>query len=132
MPKTSFGTSTAHKLAMLRNLTDQLVQHERIETTLPRAKELKRWADRVVTFAKDGSKPAKQRAHAHMRTPAAVDKLFTQLAQRYSDRAGGYTRVLHTRFRLKDNARMALVEYVDRPVSHTRSFSKCLVSFFRR
>ena len=101
---------------MLRTLTDQLVQHERIETTCARARELRRWAEHAVTLGKRGSSSARERASALTRTRPALDKLFGALAERYAARPGGYTRVLHSRFRLKDSARMALIEYVDRPV----------------
>lgn len=97
----------------------QLIRHERIETTLPKAKELRRLADKAVTLGKDGSLAARRRAagllHASPGTTAEVSKLFGELAARYAGRQGGYTRVLASRLRPGDGARLGVVEFVDRP-----------------
>eukprot|EP00892_Ulva_mutabilis_P011486 jgi/Ulvmu1/870/UM100_0023.1 len=100
---------------MLKNMVTQLIQHERIETTLPKAKELSRYADSCVTLAKKGTAQARIKASAIVRTEKDQHKLFTLLRQRYQDRAGGYTRVIKTRSRLGDAAPMAIIEFVDRP-----------------
>uniref|UniRef100_K3X3S5 Large ribosomal subunit protein bL17c n=1 Tax=Globisporangium ultimum (strain ATCC 200006 / CBS 805.95 / DAOM BR144) TaxID=431595 RepID=K3X3S5_GLOUD len=107
--------TSAHRWAMLRTMTDQLVTHERIRTTLPKAKELRRVADQVVTLAKQGDEVAKKRAQAILRTPEAVDKLFDVFGKRYEARQGGYTRILKADFRQGDGAEMAVIEYIDRP-----------------
>jgi large subunit ribosomal protein L17 len=96
-------------------MVSQLIQHERIETTLPKAKELRRLADKVVTLGKDGSLAARRRAAAVVRGDGVLQKLFGELAERYKGRDGGYTRVLRTRQRPNDAAQMAFIEYVDRP-----------------
>lgn len=100
---------------MLRTMVGQLLRHERIETTLPRAKELRRLADQVVTIGKEGDLHARRKAAKIVREDDMIHKLFTTMAQRYKDRAGGYTRVLHTGHRPQDTAKMAVIEYVDRP-----------------
>ena len=89
--------------------------HERIETTLPKAKELRRLADKVVTLGKAGSLYARRRAAGIVRGDGVLQKLFGELAERYKDRDGGYCRVLRTRRRANDAAQMAFIEYVDRP-----------------
>ncbi|TMW69715.1 hypothetical protein Poli38472_001871 [Pythium oligandrum] len=107
--------TSAHRWAMFRTQVTQLIEHERIRTTLPKAKELRRVADQVVTLAKQGDLSARKRAEGILRTPAAVDKLFNEFAPRYAAREGGYTRVLKADFRKGDGAEMAVIEYVDRP-----------------
>lgn len=93
-------------------MVSSLVIHERIETTLPKAKELKRLADRMVTLGKQGTLAARRRAIAIMRDKHAVEHLFGELAARFADRKGGYTRVLKLGFRHGDNAPMAMIEYL--------------------
>jgi large subunit ribosomal protein L17 len=97
----------------------QLIRHERMETTLPKAKELRRLADKAVTLGKAGDLPARRAAasllHSSAGTSAEVAKLFGELAARYAGREGGYTRVLASRLRPGDNARLAVIEFVDRP-----------------
>ena len=88
------GKDASHRWAMIRTMVTQLIEHERIQTTVAKAKELRRVADRVVTFAKEGSLRARRKAAAVVRTDAAVNKLFTELAERYKERPGGFTRVL--------------------------------------
>lgn len=99
---------------MLRTMVSQLVKHERIETTVAKAKEVRRKADQMVQLGKDGTLDSARRASAFVRGDDAVHKLFTELAYRYKDRAGGYTRLLRTRIRIGDAAPMAYIEFVDR------------------
>ena len=108
------GKDASHRWAMMRTMVTQLIEHERIQTTVAKAKELRRVADRVVTFAKEGSLRARRKAAAVVRTDAAVNKLFTELAERYKERPGGFTRVLQIGQRKSDSAAMAYIEYVDR------------------
>jgi len=97
---------------MFRNMVTSLIQLERLTTTLPKAKELRRLADRMVTLAKNGSLHARRQAASVVRSKAAVKKLFTELGPRFSGRKGGYTRVLRLPFRKGDGADMALIEYI--------------------
>jgi large subunit ribosomal protein L17 len=110
------GRTTSHKWAMLRNMVTSLIKHERIETTLPKAKELRHLADKVIGYGKDGSISSRQRADRIIREKPMLTKLFEILGPRYQDRDGGYTRVMKlSRTRQGDNAPMAVIEYVDRP-----------------
>jgi large subunit ribosomal protein L17 len=104
----------AHRVALLRNLVTSLLDHEQIETTDPRAKELKRVADRMITLGKRGDLHARRQASAVIRDRAVVTKLFDDLAERYADRPGGYTRVLKSRLRVGDAAPLSIIELVDR------------------
>jgi len=105
-----------HKWAMLRNMVTSLIKHERIQTTLPKAKELKYLADQVVGWGKDGSLHARRQADAILREKPVLTKLIEVLGPRYADRDGGYTRILKlSQNRVGDNAKMAVIEYVDRP-----------------
>eukprot|EP00884_Botryococcus_braunii_P014648 jgi/Botrbrau1/23184/Bobra.0041s0034.2 len=108
------GRKPSHRWSMLRTLASQLLQHERIETTLATAKELRRVADHVVTLGKQGNLSARQQAAAIIRGEDNLHKLFTSIADRYRDREGGYTRILQTRRRASDSAQMAYIEYIDR------------------
>ncbi len=110
--KTRLSRSTSHRQAMMRNLVTSLVEHERVETTLAKAKQLRGLADRMVTLGKEGSLHARRRALAVLRTKDSVSKIFSELATRFRDRAGGYTRILKLGFRNGDNAPMAIVEYL--------------------
>lgn len=103
-----------HRKAMFANMVSSLIEHEQIKTTLPKAKELKRIADRIITLGKRGDLNSRRIAQSELRQDAAVAKLFATLAPRYKDRAGGYTRVLKAGFRYGDAAPMAIVELVDR------------------
>uniref|UniRef100_A0A7S2TEI7 50S ribosomal protein L17 n=1 Tax=Lotharella oceanica TaxID=641309 RepID=A0A7S2TEI7_9EUKA len=105
----------AHLKSLMRTQVTQLIKHERIETTLAKAKLLKRFADKMVTLGKKGKKRHYIQASSFVREPEMVDKLFTEFAERYRERDGGYTRVLRTRRRKGDNAQMAYIEYIDRP-----------------
>ncbi|WIA19094.1 hypothetical protein OEZ85_003743 [Tetradesmus obliquus] len=100
---------------MLRTMVTQLLEHERIQTTLPKAKELRKVADRVVTYAKKGNKTGAVLAGAVVRTERELHKLMTVMAERYKQRQGGYTRVVQLGRRQHDAAPMAYIEYVDRP-----------------
>jgi large subunit ribosomal protein L17 len=106
-------TST-HRKSMFANMTTSLLKHEQIKTTLPKAKELKRFADKVITLGKQGSLHARRQAAAVVRDDEVLRKLFDTLAERYKDRAGGYTRVLRAGYRYGDNAPLAIIELVDR------------------
>lgn len=107
--------TTSHRLAMLRNLANSLLRHEVIVTTLPKAKELRRVAEPLITLGKKDSLANRRLAFNRTRDREIVVKLFGELGQRYATRPGGYVRVLHYGFRHGDNAPLALVELVDRP-----------------
>lgn len=103
-----------HRSALLSSLASALIKHEQIATTLPKAKELRRVADRLITLAKRGDLHARRQAFARIRDEDMVSKLFETLGPRYADRPGGYTRVLKAGFRYGDSAPMAVIELVDR------------------
>ncbi len=111
------GRVAAHRDAMLKNMAADLLRHERIETTLPNAKALRPFAEKMVTLGKKGDLHARRRALSTLQDKAVVHKLFTDLADRYKDREGGYVRILKLGFRRGDNAPLALVELVDTPVT---------------
>jgi len=106
-------TST-HRRAMMANMAASLIEHEQIVTTLPKAKELKPFMDKLVTLAKKGDLHSRRRAISQIRNKDAVKKLFDVFADRYKDRQGGYTRVLKAGYRHGDNAPVAVIELVDR------------------
>jgi len=106
--------TASHRAALLSSLAAALIKHEQIVTTLPKAKELRRVADRLVTLAKRGNLHARRLAFARLRDEALVAKLFGTLGPRYAERPGGYTRVLKAGFRYGDAAPMAVIELVDR------------------
>jgi large subunit ribosomal protein L17 len=108
------GVTTSHRFAMFRNMAHALIKHEQITTTLPKAKELRPVAEKLITLGKRGGLHARRQAHAQLRDDKMVDKLFTALAERYKDRKGGYTRVLKAGTRHGDAASMAVIELVDR------------------
>ena len=112
-----FNRTSAHRAAMFRNMVNSLVEHELIKTTLPKAKELRRYAEPLITLAKEDSVANRRLAFDRLRSKEAVGKLFTVLGPRYQGRPGGYLRVLKAGFRAGDNAPMAYVELVDRPVA---------------
>jgi large subunit ribosomal protein L17 len=107
--------TSAHRLAMLRNMSNSLLRFERIKTTVPKAKELRRVVEPLITLAKESSVANKRLAFNRLRDRDMVVKLFNELGPRYKERPGGYTRILKFGFRAGDNAPMALVELVDRP-----------------
>jgi len=108
--------TSAHRRAMFRNMTASLVEHELIKTTLPKAKELRRVAEPLITLAKTDSVSNRRLAFSRLRDKAAVGKLFGELGPRYESRPGGYLRVLKCGYRTGDKAPMAYVELVDRPI----------------
>ncbi|WP_297792988.1 50S ribosomal protein L17 [uncultured Marinobacter sp.] len=111
-----FSRTSAHRKAMFRNMTASLVEHELIKTTLPKAKELRRVAEPLITLSKNDSVANRRLAFSRLRNDAAVAKLFDELGPRYSERPGGYLRILKCGFRAGDNAPMAFVELVGRPL----------------
>jgi len=106
--------TSSHRKAMFSNMAVSLLTHEQIKTTLPKAKELRRIADKMITLGKRGTLHTRRQAFSYLRDDAAVSKLFAALAERYKERGGGYTRVLKAGFRYGDNAPMAVIELVDR------------------
>ena len=111
------GVTGTHRLAMFRNLAHALLKHEQITTTLPKAKELRPVAEKLITLGKRGGLHARRLAYAKLRDDVVVSKLFTTLADRYRGRAGGYTRVLKAGVRYGDAADMAVIELVDRDLA---------------
>ena len=109
-----FNRTSAHRKAMFRNMTASLVEHELIKTTLPKAKELRRVAEPLITLSKNDSVANRRLAFSRLRDDAAVAKLFDELGPRYNERPGGYLRILKCGFRAGDNAPMAFVELVGR------------------
>jgi large subunit ribosomal protein L17 len=107
--------TSSHRLAMLRNMTVSLLRHEVIKTTLPKAKELRRVAEPILTLGKKPSLANRRLAFDRLRDREMVSKLFDELGPRYASRNGGYSRILKFGFRKGDNAPMALVELLDRP-----------------
>ena len=105
-----------HRKAMFSNMVCSLIEHEQIKTTLPKAKELKRIADKYVSIGKKGNLHSRRIAYSRLKQDAAVKKLFDTLAPRYKDRNGGYTRVIRAGFRYGDMAPMAVIEFVERNV----------------
>jgi len=108
------GRTSSHRDALLKNLVQELIRHEQIRTTLPKAKEARKLAEKMITFGKRGTLHARRHAHRTVRDNALLEKLFSELAPRYKARPGGYTRVLKAGFRPGDAAPMAVLELVDR------------------
>ena len=117
----TLGRKSDHRKAMYRNMAASLFTHEAIKTTLPKAKELRRVAEPLITLAKKDSVANRRLAFSRLRDKDTVTKLFEQLGPRYEQRPGGYLRVLKAGYRAGDNATMALVELVDRPVADDES-----------
>src|SRR5690606_29740065 len=111
-----FNRTSSHRKAMFRNMTASLVEHELIKTTLPKAKELRRYIEPLITLAKQDSVANRRLAFDRLRDKVAVGKLFSELGPRYQARPGGYLRILKCGLRAGDSAPMAYVELVDRPV----------------
>ena len=107
--------TSSHRLAMLRNMSNSLLQHEVIKTTLPKAKELRRVVEPLITLGKKDNVANRRLAFDRLRDREMVTKLFTELGPRFATRPGGYLRILKFGFRVGDNAPMALVELLDRP-----------------
>ena len=117
MAHRKFSMTKSQRRALFSNLTNALLTHEQIKITLPRAKELRTFADNMITFAKKGDLNSRRLALAFLRDNEVVSKLFSTLAERYKNRNGGYTRVLKAGLRYGDCAPMAIVELVDRDVN---------------
>ncbi len=111
------GRTASHRTAMFANMAASLIKHEQIVTTLPKAKELRPFVEKLVTLAKRGDLHARRLAASRIRDDDQVRKLFDTLGPRYAERQGGYIRVLKAGFRHGDNAPMAVIEFVDRDVS---------------
>ena len=110
------SVTSSHRLAMFRNMAHALLKHEQITTTLPKAKELRPVAEKLITLGKKGGFANKRLAYAELRDDVIVGKLFSTLADRYKGRTGGYTRVLRAGVRYGDCANMAIIELIDRDV----------------
>ena len=106
------GRTAAHRKAMLRNMVTSLFEHERIVTTVPKAKEARRVADKMITLAKRGDLHARRQAHSYIQSKDVVAKLFDEIQEQYGDRQGGYTRIIRTGIRQGDAAQMAILELV--------------------
>lgn len=109
--------TSSHRKALFKNMANSLIEHEQIKTTLPKAKEIKRFVEKLITFGKKGGLANKQRVFSVLQNETNVNKLFNVLAKRYAERSGGYTRVMKCGFRYGDSAPMAIVEFVDRDES---------------
>ena len=110
----SFSRKSAHRKAMFENLAAALIKHEQITTTLPKAKDLRPFVERLITVGKRGGLAGRRRAIAALQDTALAEKLMTTLAQRYAARAGGYTRIVKSGYRYGDDAAMAVIELIDR------------------
>ncbi len=110
------GRNSSHRQAMFKNMSASLLRHEVIRTTLPKAKELRRVAEPLITLAKEDSVAKRRLAFSRLRDKEVVGKLFDELGPRYKERPGGYVRILKCGFRPGDKAPMAIVELVDRPL----------------
>ena len=111
------GVTASHRQAMFKNMAQALIKHEQITTTLPKAKELRPVAEKLITLGKRGGLHARRQAMSQLQDEATVSKLFTTLADRYKARAGGYARVLKAGLRYGDMATMAVIELVDRDIA---------------
>lgn len=112
--KRKLNRTSSHRKAMLANMATALIKHEQIVTTLPKAKELRPYTEKLITLAKKGGVANKRRAIAQMSDKQQVAKMFDTLAERYSSREGGYCRIMKAGFRYGDNAPLAVIELVDR------------------
>src|SRR3954451_2786628 len=111
------GRTSSHRTAMFRNMAAALIKHEQITTTLPKAKELRPYVEKLVTLAKKGGLPNRRLAHARLLDDAQLVKLLDVIGPRYASRAGGYTRVIKAGIRASDASPMAIIEFVDRDIS---------------
>ena len=111
------GRTSSHRIAMFRNMAAALIKHEQITTTLPKAKELRPYVEKLVTLAKKGGLSNRRLAHARMMDDVQLVKLFDVIGPRYADRNGGYIRVVKAGIRMSDAAQIAIIEFVDRDVS---------------
>lgn len=117
----TLGRTPSHRAALMKNMACSLIRHEAIETTLPKAKELRRVADKLVTMGKKGDIAARRRAFDLLRDRDMVKKLFDVISPRFVERNGGYTRIVRTRIRLGDGAVMAMIEYLDRTIAEDQA-----------
>ncbi len=108
--------TSAHRTAMFRNMAAALIKHEQIKTTLPKAKEIRPYVEKLITLAKKGGLSNRRLAHARLLDDAQLIKLFDVIAERYKDRNGGYTRVIKAGIRASDAVQMGIIEFVDRDV----------------
>ena len=115
------GRTSSHRKAMFSNMCTSLIEHELIRTTLPKAKELRRYIEPLITVSKVDSVASRRHVFDTLRSKSAVGKLFTTLGPRYVERPGGYVRILKCGFRPGDNAPMAIVELVDRPTAEAEA-----------
>lgn len=115
------GMKTAHRQAVLRNLVTSLMEHGRVVTTLPKAKEAKRLADQMVTLAKNGTLHARRQVLAFIKSKEAVNNLFGEIAQTFADKNGGYCRVLQTGYRQGDGASMSILELAKEPLAKKKA-----------
>ena len=122
-----FNRTKSHRKAMFANLSLALIEHEQITTTLPKAKDLRSFVEKLVTLGKKNTLHTRRQAFAVLRNKELVSKLFSVLAERYKDRSGGYVRVLKAGFRYGDNAPMAIIEFVDRDKSAKGAKDKSLL-----
>jgi len=111
------GRTTSHRLAMFRNMAASLIKHEQITTTLPKAREIRPYVEKLVTLAKTGGLSNRRLAHARLQDDVQLIKLFDTIATRYADRPGGYIRIVKAGIRRSDATPMAIVEFVDRDTS---------------
>jgi large subunit ribosomal protein L17 len=111
------GRTSTHRLAMFRNMAAALIKHEQITTTLPKAKEIRPYVEKLVTLAKHGGLSNRRLAHARLQDDTQLVKLFDELAPRYAERPGGYIRIVKAGIRRSDATPMAIVEFVDRDVT---------------
>ena len=117
MGQRKLGRTSAHRIAMLRNMAASLIKHEQITTTLPKARELRPYVEKLITLGKKGGLSNRRLAHARMLDETQLIKLFDTLAARYASRDGGYSRIIKAGFRASDAAPMAVIELVDRDTS---------------
>ena len=122
-----FNRSSSHRKAMLSNLCNALIKHEQIKTTLPKAKDLRPVVEKLVTLAKRGGLHARRQAYAYLPEEKVVAKLFDELAGRYADRPGGYTRIIKAGFRYGDAAPMAIIK-APTPIEPSPLFCVSLIS----
>lgn len=118
------GRNSGHRRALFRNLVTSFFEHERIETTEAKAKEIRSIAEKLVTLAKKGDLAARRSALSYLRSKTSVANLFDKVSPRFSKRNGGYTRIIKTRRRYGDGARMAVIELVDREVTEPKEEKK--------
>ncbi len=111
------GRTTSHRLAMFRNMAASLIKHEQIKTTLPKAREIRPYVEKLITLAKHGGLSNRRLADARLKDDAQLTKLFDVLAERYATREGGYIRIVKAGIRKSDATQMAIVEFVDRDES---------------